>query len=175
MRCVVGVVVMLAATSAYADAQLATDAAPKLRCTHVTRLVGHAPGAVARVMKERELTPIALEMIVVPQDVQLPVVTSSSLVKVRIGAREVHGIVSNLSGDGCIRPDHRHAIDRAGNVYQFDGPAGVVDYNDGRCHTARGWQRCEVVGQTKVMYVVPDPRAKLAGVFGSNLAFYPIE
>lgn len=170
-----GIVVVLAYGVAHADSQLATDApAPQLatagRCERETQLRGHAPADVARVLKERKLRPIKLERILLPNHVQGG---PSMMITVKLGGREVRGIYSNIAGDGCIRSDIRHAVDADGNLYQIDGPAGVVDYTRGRCDTGRrGWQPCNLTGVTNVLFVVPDPSAKLAGVIGSNLVFY---
>ncbi|HEY5949897.1 MAG TPA: hypothetical protein VIV40_30595 [Kofleriaceae bacterium] len=168
---------VLAMGSASADNQLATDAAPPAQlattgCDRPVQLIGHDRGELARVMKERGLRPITLERILLPAGVTGGAVAPNLLVTIKLGDREVHGIYSNIAGDGCIRSDIRHAVDADGNLYQFDGPAGVVDYTQGRCHTARGWEPCNLRGVTNVLFVVPDKRAKLVGEYGSNLQFY---
>jgi hypothetical protein len=173
---IVGLVIALSITSAAADSQLAADGEPVRlgRCDRITRLISQPAGEVERIMKQRGLTPIELEMIVLPADAGGGV-APNLLITVTINKRQVRGIYSNLSGDGCMRPDHRFAVDRAGNIYQFDGPAGVVDYTTNRCHTARGWESCNLTGQTRVLYVVPARVKAMGGSFGSNLGFFPFE
>ena len=176
-----GLAVLLACGLAHADAQLASDAAPVQlatggTCTKLTHLIGEEPGLVERAMKQHQLTPITLEAMVLPQGAQVSDYSYNALVTVKLGTRTVRGILVRLSGDGCMRPDHRHAIDRDGSIVQFDGPSGVVDYAHGTCHTARGWEHCNLKGQTDVLYVVPDRVTKYAGQFGSDGAtFYAFQ
>lgn len=158
---------------AHADNQLATDNVRGERASCPTRLIGHEPGVIDAIIKARKLRPITLERITLPADVAVAAVAPNLLVTVRIGDRDVRGIYSNIAGDGCIYADIRHAVDSAGNLYQIDGPSGVVDYTHGRCHTARGWQPCNLRGVTNVLYVVPDAKATLVGIIGSNLVWYP--
>jgi len=171
---IVGLVVMLSLSTVGAEPQLAGGAEPARigRCDRITRLISQPQGAVERVMKQRGLAPIELEMIVLPSDAGGGV-APNLLITVTINKRQVRGLYSNISGDGCMRPDHRFALDRDGNIYQFDGPAGVVDYTTNQCHTARGWERCNLRGQTRVLYVVPARVKQMGGGFGSNLEFYP--
>jgi hypothetical protein len=173
-----GVAMMLCCGVAHADTQIATDSAPAQlattgRCDRQHRLIGHEPGVVAGIMKARKLRPIKLERISLPNSVAVDAVAPNLLTTVRIGDRDVRGIYSNIAGDGCIYADIRHAVDADGNLYQIEGAPGVVDYERGRCHTARGWEPCNLRGVTNVLYVVPDTKAKLAGVIGSDLRFYP--
>jgi hypothetical protein len=168
-----GLLVLLACGLADADAQLASDAVPVQlatggACTRLTHLMSLEPGVVERAMKQHALTPITLEAIVLPQGAQVIDSSYNALVTVKLGTRTVRGILVRLSGNGCVRPDHRHAIDRDGGIYQFDGPSGVVDYARNTCHTARGWETCPLKGQTDVLYVVPDRVTKYAGQFGSD-------
>jgi hypothetical protein len=177
----IGIAVIVAYGSAHADTQIATDdakpAAAQLatagNCERKLHLIGHEPGVVAAIMKERKLRPITLERITLPSDVAVAAVAPNLMTTVRIGNRDVHGIYSNIAGDGCISADIRHGIDANGNLVQLDGPPGVVDYTHGRCHTARGWEPCNLRGVTNVLYVVPNPKTKLIGIVGSELRFYP--
>ncbi|HEY5923636.1 MAG TPA: hypothetical protein VIV11_18270 [Kofleriaceae bacterium] len=159
-----------------APAQLATDPAPVQiasagRCSKITRLVAQDSALVSRTLRAHKLQAIKLEAIVLPRIVEPA--SQSSLTTIRIGKRTVRGLLVNLSGDGCVRPDHRHALDRDGNLYQFDGPAHVVDYKTNRCHTTRGWERCNLAGQTHVLYVVPARVGRVAGLFGSDGTYFP--
>jgi hypothetical protein len=172
----IGVAMLFAYGVAHADPQLATDTAPVQlaspgRCP--MRLIGHERGVVDGVMKARKLRPIKLERIILPSTVAVSAVAPNLLTTVRIGDRDVRGIYSNIAGDGCIHADIRHAVDADGNLYAIEGAAGVVDYQRGRCHTARGWEPCHLKGVTNVLYVVPDAKAKLIGIVGSDLRFYP--
>ena len=156
-------------------AQLASDEPLQIaragRCTKITRLASQDGDVVARTFRAHKLKPITLEAIVLPG--KLEPATQTSLTTVRIGKRTVRGLLVNLSGDGCLRPDHRHALDGNGNLYQFDGPSGVVDYKTNRCRTTRGWERCNIAGQTHVLYVVPDRVGRVAGLFGSDGRLFP--
>lgn len=168
-----GLAVVLACSLAHADARLATDAAPVQlasggSCTKVTRLIGQEPQLITRTLGQHRLTRITLDAMVLPQGAQVSDFSYNALVTVKLGTRTVRGILVRLSGNGCIRPDHVHAVDRDGGIYQFDGPSGVVDYTSGTCHTARGWERCPLGGQTAVLYIVPDRVTRYAGQFGSD-------
>jgi hypothetical protein len=175
----IGIVVIVAYGSAHADNQIAADADATETVELATpgncmlRLIGHEPGVVAAIMKERKLRPITLERILLPSSVAVAAVAPNLMTTVRIGNRDVHGIYSNIAGDGCISADIRHGVDANGNIVQIEGAAGVVDYTRGRCHTARGWEPCNLRGVTNVLYVVPNPKAKLIGIVGSELRFYP--
>jgi hypothetical protein len=171
----IAAVVVFSYGIAHADSQLATDAAPvQLAAPPVCkRLVGHEAGVVAAIMKEHELRPITLERIVLPSSVSVGAVAPQLMVTVEINGRKVRGIYSNIAGDGCIQSDIRHGIDKGGNLYQIDGPPSVVDYTNGRCHTARGWEPCNLRGVTNVLFVVADPKARLAGIIGSDGTLYP--
>jgi hypothetical protein len=174
----IGIALLFAYGGAHADTQIATDTPPAQlaatdRCDRAIRLIGHDPAELAAIMKSRKLRPITLERIILPNSVAVAAVAPQLMTTVRIGERDVRGIYSNIAGDGCIHADIRHAVDADGNLYQIDGPPGVVDYSRGLCHTKRGWQACNLTGVTNVLYVVRDPTPKLVGIIGSNLTFYP--
>jgi len=171
----IGLVLVCAYTTASADAQLATDAPPPKAqlasgCTRVTKLIGQDPVELAGVMKQHALEEITLEMIILPPN--SGATNAHDIITVKVGGKSVRGLYSRLSGDGCMRPDHRFAVDADGKIYQFDGPAGVVDYSASTCHTARGWVKCNLAGQTDVLYIVRDPKVRLGGYFGSSLGFF---
>lgn len=140
-------------------------------CKQLTRLIGQDPAAVAAVMKKHELKPITLEHVEVPDSALRPDHEDWTIVTLTIGKRKLRGILANVAG--CITPNNRHAVDARGDIYQFDGPAGVVDYPQKRCHTPAGWKSCVVDGTRRILWVVRNPKAKLAGQFGSALGFFP--
>jgi hypothetical protein len=171
----IGLAVVFAYGIAHGDSQLATDDVPAATLASPAvckRLVGHEPRVVAAIMKERKLRPITLDRIVLPSNVAVAAVAPQLMVTVDVGGKKLRGIASNVAGDGCIQPDIRHGIDADGNLYQIDGPPHVVDYTKGTCHTARGWEPCNLRGVTNVLFVVADPKATLAGIVGSDLKWY---
>ena len=165
MRAMLFVLVM--ASVAYAQPQIASD---QQRCP--IQLVGHEPSEIAALMKKHRLKPVTLEMVELPRS---PGIFSPGVMSVWIDGQEYRGLLRDIAGDGCIRQDVRHAVDANGDLYEFDGRGGVVDYAKQQCLTARGWIPCNLKGQRWRMYIVADPRVRLAAIFSSDLRFTPMK